>query len=56
MSIVPAFEIGVWNAWILAVPWILGNVVPVLFRENIIRKSARMPYLHQNSRKTLITQ
>ena len=31
MSIIPAFEIGVWNAWIFMVPFILVNILCLLF-------------------------
>jgi len=35
MSLVPAFDIGIWNAWIFAAPFILANFIPVLIcREN----------------------
>jgi len=29
MSFVPAFEIGVWNAWIFMVAWLFSHVVPL---------------------------
>jgi protein-S-isoprenylcysteine O-methyltransferase Ste14 len=32
MSLIPAFEIGIWNAWILIVPYLLVNFgLPFLF-------------------------
>jgi len=37
MSLVPAFEIGVWNAWIIMVPFLLINL---LFFLLMIRKGA----------------
>lgn len=37
MSLIPAFEIGVWNAWIFIVPYLLVNFgVPLLF---VLKKS-----------------
>jgi protein-S-isoprenylcysteine O-methyltransferase Ste14 len=38
MSLIPAFEIGVWNIWIFAVPFILANVITVLINKNLYKK------------------
>ena len=38
MSLVPAFKIGVWNAWILAIPFILANIVTVLVNKEYYKK------------------
>ena len=38
MSLVPAFEIGVWNAWIFMVAWVFSHMVPLtwpIFRYDI---------------------
>jgi protein-S-isoprenylcysteine O-methyltransferase Ste14 len=37
MSLTPAFEIGVWNAWIFMVPFLLANLLFILL---MIRKGA----------------
>ena len=31
MSLIPAFEIGIWNAWIITVFTILTGMVPAFF-------------------------
>lgn len=31
MSLIPAFELGVWNAWIFVIPFILATILCILF-------------------------
>jgi protein-S-isoprenylcysteine O-methyltransferase Ste14 len=40
MSVVPAFQIGLWNAWIFIVPWIVVNFVltPLLIKRKTLWK------------------
>ena len=38
MSLIPAFEIGIWNAWILAVVLILPAYIPVLTLKDFAKK------------------
>jgi len=38
MSLIPAFEIGVWNAWILAVVLLLPAYIPVLILKDFAKK------------------
>ena len=38
MSLIPAFEIGIWNAWILAVVLLLPAYIPVLTLKDFAKK------------------
>lgn len=38
MALIPAFEIGVWNAWILAVVLLLPAYIPVLTLKDFTKK------------------
>jgi protein-S-isoprenylcysteine O-methyltransferase Ste14 len=38
MSLVPAFEIGVWNAWILAIVFLLLVYIPILTLKDFNKK------------------
>jgi len=38
MSLVPAFEIGVWNAWILAIVLLLPAYIPILTLKDFNKK------------------
>ena len=38
MSLVPEFELGLWNAWIFMLYWILSNVLPLLLSGWLIDK------------------
>ena len=38
MSLVPVFEIGIWNAWILQITFIISSIVPEL----VISKDAKL--------------
>ena len=42
MTFTPAFEIGVWNAWIFIVPYILAvfGLPPLLKRESLIKRKS----------------
>jgi protein-S-isoprenylcysteine O-methyltransferase Ste14 len=44
MSLIPEFEIGVWNAWIFLVPYILvfGSSRLLLKRESLIKKESAL--------------
>jgi len=38
MSLIPAFEIGVWNLWIFMIAWVFFHTVPLdwpIFRYDI---------------------
>ena len=39
MSLIPAFEIGVWNAWILMLAFLFIHLVPLALL-NLIHKGA----------------
>jgi protein-S-isoprenylcysteine O-methyltransferase Ste14 len=49
MSLIPAFEIGVWNAWIFMAAWVVFHMVPLtwpIFRYDIkafFRKGSASP-------------
>ena len=49
MSLIPPFEIGIWNTWIFMVAWVFFHVVPLdwpIFRYDIkamIKKGAASP-------------
>jgi protein-S-isoprenylcysteine O-methyltransferase Ste14 len=45
MSLIPAFDIGVWNAWILMVPFLLVTLLCILFmmRKGALGGPARVP-------------
>ena len=49
MALVPAFEIGVWNAWIFMAAWMFFHVVPIswpIFRydyKSLYKKSTASP-------------
>ena len=38
MSLIPTFEIGVWNAWILAIVFLLLVYIPVLTLKDFNKK------------------
>ena len=41
MSLIPAFEIGVWNAWILAIVFLLYTILPDLIFKDFMKKMGR---------------
>jgi protein-S-isoprenylcysteine O-methyltransferase Ste14 len=41
MSLIPAFEIGIWNAWILIVLFYLSMFIPDLFLDKEARKKSK---------------
>ena len=41
MSLIPAFEIGIWNAWILQVVFYLSMFIPDLFLDKEARKRSK---------------
>jgi protein-S-isoprenylcysteine O-methyltransferase Ste14 len=58
MSIIPAFKIGVWNAWILVIAGLLLHIIPptlaTRFNTTLNRKSSEAPkdvYLNKNERR-----
>ncbi len=53
MSLIPAFEIGVWNAWILAIAFLLLVYVPVLILKDFNKKMEK--YYEEISRKAIET-
>jgi protein-S-isoprenylcysteine O-methyltransferase Ste14 len=56
MSFIPAFEIGVWNAWIFMVAWVFFHMLPLtwpIFRYDIkamFRKGGASPPYNKNER------
>lgn len=54
MSLIPAFEIGVWNTWIFMAAWLFFHIVPLtwpIFRYDIkamFKKGAASPPLQQD--------
>ena len=46
MSAIAAFEIGVWNAWIFMVPFLLANILCFLFmaKKDVPGGPAHVPY------------
>ena len=40
MSLIPAFEIGLWNAWILMLPYVLLLALFMLIRKDAFKKTA----------------
>ena len=45
MTLIPAFEIGVWNAWIFMVPFLLATLLCILFmvKKDVPGGPARVP-------------
>lgn len=41
MSLIPAFEIGIWNAWILAIVFLLLVYIPILTLKDFSRKTGQ---------------
>jgi protein-S-isoprenylcysteine O-methyltransferase Ste14 len=57
MSLIPAFEIGVWNAWIFILAGLFFHITPPMlaarFNENLNKKFSEAPkdiYLNRNER------
>ena len=56
MSLIPAFEIGVWNTWILMVTWVFFHMLPLdwpIFRYNIkamMKKGSASPPYNRNEK------
>ena len=53
MSLVPVFEVGVWNAWILAVIFLLLVYIPVLTLKDFNKKMGESE--HYGKIQTLMT-
>ena len=58
MSLVPAFEIGVWNAWIFVIAGLFIHIIPPMlatqFNANLKKKFSETPtdvYLNKNERR-----
>jgi len=45
MSLIPAFEIGVWNAWILAIVLLLYAYIPILILKDFNKKMGEGEYM-----------
>ena len=41
MSLIPAFEIGLWNAWILAIVFLLSSILADLIFKDFLKKMGR---------------
>jgi protein-S-isoprenylcysteine O-methyltransferase Ste14 len=56
VSFIPAFEIGIWNAWIFMVAWVFFHMLPLtwpIFRYDIkaiFRKGGASPPYNKNER------
>jgi protein-S-isoprenylcysteine O-methyltransferase Ste14 len=60
MSLIPAFEIGLWNAWIIQVVFFLIMIVPDIFiskdlKERTKRATESIPFSKINRRLSLST-
>ena len=59
MSLIPAFEIGVWNVWIFMVAWVFFHMVPLdwpIFRYDLkgtFRKGSASPPYNKTEKKIL---
>jgi protein-S-isoprenylcysteine O-methyltransferase Ste14 len=58
MSLIPAFEVGVWNAWIFVIAGLLLHIMPpavtTRFNTNLKKKFSEAPkdvYLNKNERR-----
>jgi hypothetical protein len=58
MSLIPAFEIGIWNAWIFMIASLLLHIVPptlaTQFNTNLKKKFSESPkdvYFNKNERR-----
>jgi protein-S-isoprenylcysteine O-methyltransferase Ste14 len=56
MSLTPEFELGVWNAWIFMLYWILSNLLPVLLSgwlidREVLKKGSGTEMLSETERK-----
>lgn len=54
MSLVPAFEIGVWNAWVLTIPLFLFIMLSGLLPKDIGKRIAPAEEVKQNNKVMLI--
>jgi protein-S-isoprenylcysteine O-methyltransferase Ste14 len=50
MSLVPAFEIGVWNAWLLIFPLVLIPAVLTSVKKGVFKKTESTTDLNKNER------
>jgi protein-S-isoprenylcysteine O-methyltransferase Ste14 len=56
MSLVPEFEVGLWNAWIFMLYWILSNLLPVLLSGwlvdgEVLKKGSGTEMLNETEKK-----
>jgi len=56
MSLIPEFELGLWNAWIFMLYWVLSNLVPLLLSgwlidREVLKKGSGTEMLGETEKK-----
>ena len=59
MSLIPEFKLGLWNAWLFMLYWIISNVLPLLLSgwlidKEVLKKGSGAESLSETEKKNLL--